>query len=325
MTVYQVRKKYYRKPDPGVWSGRIDHPKDPQTLRLHQAVDAVNILKGTVQDRRVILGFACDTGVKRNEGRPGAAGGPECIRKVLSSMAWHESEERITDLGDIVVSKGDLDGAQYELGRVIADLKLAGKHTVVLGGGHETAFGHFQGLLDFLIETDASPKPGIVNIDAHFDLRSYGELAHSGSPFLQAHELAAQENIDLKYFVYGINRDNNTASLFRKAKELGTRYCSNREVIEQEGASLHSLNEFMKGRSHIYLTICLDAFDASIAPGVSAPAWNGIGLRHALKVIDLVRSSGKMISADVCEMNPAYDPDHRTARTAATLVSELIR
>ena len=73
----------------------------------------------------------------------------------------------------------------------------------------------------------------------------------------------------------------------------------------------------------LYLTICMDVFNASIAPGVSAAAYNGIFadatfmhfFRHILK-------QDKLVAMDVAEVNPTYDIQERTARLAASLINE---
>ena len=192
------------------------------------------------------------------------------------------------------------------------------------GGGHETAFGHFSGISSFLKQNKPDAKLGILNIDAHFDLRPHNGIPHSGSPFLQAHEHAEQIDLDLKYFVYGINQDNNTKSLFNKADELGAQFCLNTEVFNNENKSLNKAQKFIKEREFIYLTICLDVFEVAIAPGVSAPAWNGLKLNDALNLIKVVKDSGKLISADICELNPEFDQHGQTAKTAGSLFSKLI-
>jgi len=65
-------------------------------------------------------------------------------------------------------------------------------------------------------------------------------------------------------------------------------------------------------------------FEASIAPGVSAPAWNGLKLNHALNLIQVLKESGKMISSDICELNPEYDLNGQTAKTSGSLFSAVI-
>ena len=130
--------------------------------------------------------------------------------------------------------------------------------------------------------------------------------------------------MDVTYFVHGLNKHNNTSSLFQTAKEWDVQYNTNQQVIRGDVTSLEKVQRFIENRSHIYLTICLDVFNVSIAPGVSAPAWHGIQLQHALDVISIVKKSGKLLSADVCELNPKYDQDNRTAKLAGMLVAELL-
>lgn len=91
------------------------------------------------------MGFACDEGVKRNAGRPGAAGAPDALRKALANMASHQGHERLVDLGNWVAPTPDLEGAQQALRDAVSRCLRAGMRTLVLGGGHETAFGHGAG------------------------------------------------------------------------------------------------------------------------------------------------------------------------------------
>jgi formiminoglutamase len=228
------------------------------------------------------------------------------------------------DAGNIIPEQEDLETAHLELGKAIHHILESNNTPFVIGGGHETAFGHFLGISSFLKQHNPSAKIGILNIDAHFDLRPHNGVSHSGSPFLQAHEHAEQIDQDLKYFVYGINQDNNTKSLFRKANELNTDFCTNVDIINSEKVSLERVTKFVDDRDFIYLTICLDVFESGSAPGVSAPAWNGLQLKHALNVIQLLKESGKVISADICELNPKYDSENITAKTAGSLFSAII-
>ena len=130
-----------------------------------------------------------DAGVRRNGGRPGAALGPDAIRHALYRLtpdAEHPESfaallDHTADLGDIDVT-GDVEADQERLGAVLAPLLADGVVPVVLGGGHETAYGHFLGYVG--AERDVE----ILNWDAHADVRNVGDGAHSGSPFRQALE-----------------------------------------------------------------------------------------------------------------------------------------
>jgi formiminoglutamase len=75
----------------------------------------------------------------------------------------------------------------------------------------------------------------------------------------------------------------------------------------------------------VYLTVCLDVLPGSLAPGVSAPAALGVPLAHVQTLMDAVLASGKLLAADIAELNPALDRDGLTARVAARLAARIAR
>lgn len=322
MSVSGINPDFYEKPDKNWWTGRVDSVKDLAQFRYHQVVKCVPIVELKKGNEIALLGFASDVGVARNGGRVGASQGPVEFRKAIGSLCWHNTATGFTDVGNIFPKNDELNLAQKQLGESVQRLLELDKRTFVIGGGHETAFGHYLGVASFLKQNKPQAKLGILNIDAHFDLRPHNGITHSGSPFLQAHEHAAKEGMDLKYFIYGINRHNNTASLFDKADELHAQYVENTEIQQYEVSAIKKLNKFISDRDVIYLTICLDVFNYVAAPGVSAPAWNGIELHHVFKVLDLVKKTKKLLSMDVCELNPKYDEQRKTAKLAGSLFSE---
>lgn len=315
--------KLYHPSKPENWSGRIDSRSDFDQFRFHQVAQCLDLNNFSSKNQTILLGFASDIGVQRNGGRIGASKGPEHFRSSIGSLCWHGGTDGFVDAGNIIPENEDLETGHAELGKAVHHILETENTPFVIGGGHETAFGHFLGISSFLKQHNPKAKLGILNIDTHFDLRPHNGIPHSGSPFLQAHEHAEQIDLNLKYFVYGINQDNNTKSLFHKANELGTEFCLNTEIFNNEKKSLEKVQEFIDGRDFIYLTICLDVFEAAIAPGVSAPAWNGLKVNHALNLINLVKDSGKLISADICELNPGFDQNGQTAKTAGSLFSSI--
>ncbi|NET33668.1 MAG: formimidoylglutamase [Cyanothece sp. SIO1E1] len=313
--------KLYKPCDPKIWKGRVDSAIDPKQFRWHQVVRIENAFKLEDGSEKVLLGFPCDVGVERNRGRLGAAEGPDYFRESVGSLCWHGDEAGFVDIGNIYPDRNNLEEAQVELGKLVHVLLQKQKIPCIIGGGHETAFGHYLGIASYLKETKPDAKLGIVNIDAHFDLRSYDELPNSGTPFLQALDHAVNNDTEAEYFVYGINPQNNTKSLFETADRFGVKYVINQKVNSNSMQSIEKLESFIQDKTHIYLTICLDVFEVSIAPGVSAPAWQGVKLSHAQQVLNLIKKSGRMISMDVCELNPRYDHNTITAKTAGMLVA----
>ena len=156
-------------------------PNDPRLGRLLGARLAAN-----ESPRAVILGFPSDEGVRRNGGRVGAAGGPRAIRAALYRLTpdprLQQFEEFLgytRDLGDLEISR-NLEADQDHLGEALAPYLETGVFVIVIGGGHETSYGHFQGYVR------AGKEVEILNWDAHPDVRELKQnQGHSGSPFRQ--------------------------------------------------------------------------------------------------------------------------------------------
>ncbi len=132
-----------------LWQGRDDSAEAPNALRLFQTIArAERFAPQEMPGDIALLGFACDEGVRRNKGRTGAADGPATLRRALANMASHQGHDRCVDMGTISVDGEQLEVAHQALREAVADCQRAGKRTLVLGGGHETAFGHGAGVLD---------------------------------------------------------------------------------------------------------------------------------------------------------------------------------
>lgn len=305
--------------DMSVWAGRTD--PEANSERWHQHIQSINQAdnKGVA-----LLGFASDAGVKRNEGRPGAHKGPPAIRRALAPLAWHRQGPAF-DAGDVECQGDALEDAQYNLGEQVAQLLDGGHLPIVLGGGHEIAFGSWQGLAHHVEALgEKAPKVGIINLDAHFDLRDPGYVRSSGTPFTQISEQCEQRGWSFQYACLGVSRASNTQALFQRAHELNVLVYEDREFIATRlDAVTRDIQHFITHCEHIYLTIDLDVLPAAEAPGVSAPAARGVSLALLEPLIEIIRDSGKLRLADIAELNPEYDIDNRTAKVAARLVHHL--
>ena len=304
---------------PFAWQGRTDAEEVGDSRRWHHVMR-------TFDERAhggvALIGFAVDEGVRRNGGRTGAAQGPAALRAALANMPVH-SEPALWDAGDVVCDGEALESAQDALAARVSSVMAQGCRPIVLGGGHEMAWGTFQGLVRTMPRHD---RLLIVNIDAHFDLR-IASRANSGTPFRQMAEWCAAHAQPFSYHVLGISRFGNTRALFDRADALGVRYVPDEQLQDAIG-----LTEAQAGLAvdlaqfdGVYLTICLDVLPAHVAPGVSAPASLGVPLHVVEPLVDQVLASGKLRAADLAELNPAHDEGGRTARAAARLVSRIAR
>ncbi len=304
-----------------LWTGRTDHTERRSSFRYHQIVEITDLdTLQAAKDRTVaIIGFECEEGVRRNQGRLGAAKAPNAIRQALASLPWKAKEgKRIVDVGNVACPNEELEAAQEELGNAVSAIFSKSMTPIILGGGHETLYGHYVGVRKH-IGKEASL--GIINIDAHFDLRSYEVQPSSGTMFRQILE----HDKNSSYFVLGIQRFGNTQELFDKADELGVRYVYEEEMTDarMDEISLF-VSEFIEKHDHIMLTLCTDVLNAAFAPGVSAPSPFGLTPMVVRTLIRTVAAHKKTLSFDICEVNPILDENGRTVKLGAYLTNEAI-
>ena len=311
----------HQNPSPSQWTGR----KSSQVEYWHQAVRTLaNLAFDQNSAKKVgIMGYAGEEGVKRNQGRLGTIEGPASIRKCLGALAHHlPASLPLFDYGDVFTWDGDLEASHQVITELTYQLLQSDHFPVWLGGGHDLAFAHGSAVLKR--SQEQGKKLGIINLDAHFDLRPLVDgKGHSGSPFYQ---LASNHPSQFHYLALGIQRAANPKSLFETADQVQAKYLvmedfrlKHWEYIEEQ------ICWFLDQVDSLYLSVDMDGFSSAFAPGVSAPSPMGFDPEVAFKVFDLVAKSKKLISLDVVELNPAYDQDLATARLAARCVEYILR
>ena len=214
-----------------------------------------------------------------------------------------------------------LEDGQDPLGHQVARLLDTGNPVVVLGGGHDTAWGSYLGRTR--CDRLRDQRVGVLNLDAHFDLRQADEPS-SGTPFLQMARADQEAGRAFDYTVLGISEPNNTGILFRTAEELGVEFLTDEQCQPRHlDAVLEVVDRLVERVDAIHLSIDLDVLPAAVAPGVSAPAGYGVPLETIQAVCHRVARSGKLVLVDVVELLPRMDVDGRTARAAARLITTL--
>ena len=156
--------------------GRIDG-NTTEVARFHQIIKYINLdsEKITLKNNQqgfAFIGSATDEGVRRNQGRLGAALAPQSIRQGMASFPVHFSDNiALFDCGNISDENGDLEKAQTEIGSYITKILEAGCTPILLGGGHDITYSNYLGIKSFLKNSQSNKKLGIINVDAHFDFR----------------------------------------------------------------------------------------------------------------------------------------------------------
>lgn len=312
------------------WKGRIDSTTDYDAFRWHQWVQPLDLNEVTVSIGGKLgfafIGFCSEQGVKRNKGRVGTALAPDFIRAQMSNFPCTFSQEvKFYDAGNILCDEISMEEGQRLLGLAvekILDLKL---FPIVLGGGHETTFGHFQGHLADLKKKEESLDMGIINFDAHFDLRPYDNGPSSGSMFRQIADIYKKEDAVYHYLPLGIQEHSNTVSLFKYAKEIGTDYILAKEIQNSNySVILEKIDTFLYECDSAYITICTDVFSSAFAPGVSATQSLGLDPEVVLPLIKHILRTRQVRGFDICEISPRFDQDNTTANLGAVLIFAVV-
>ncbi|MGP5374861.1 arginase family protein [Brachybacterium alimentarium] len=364
------------------WSGRHDGD-GPEHARWHQLVQVMGLhghdeaAEPATEPHVALLGFRSEEGVRRNQGRVGAAEGPVALRRALAPLALHgplaRGEVGLHDLGDAETLGEELEAGQAAAAELTARAldRPGSRLTVVLGGGHETAWSSYLGLVGSrkgpgagtgtgtgagagtgtgaVTGTDtragtgtgtgtgaaagaadpgmtsAERRWGVLNLDAHFDLRDEPQPT-SGTPFAQMAEAEEAAGRTLHYAVLGIAEPSNTGALFATARRLGVQWWTDEQCLAAGADGIRDVvAQFAADLDVLYLTIDLDVLPAAVAPGVSAPAAYGVPLPLIAAAVQAAASSGKLALLDVVELNPALDIEGRTARAAARLIDDAVR
>lgn len=311
-----MKKKYYQSFRKDQWKGRTDSDRPERWHQVIQGYDLNN--PHPLAGASVLLGFASDEGVRLNKGRTGAQEGPQQLRKSLAPLAYHRKIHPY-DAGDIICPEEKLAKAQRQLGKGVYTILEQGGRPMVIGGGHETAFGTYQGLRAW-----AGPEStiGIINLDAHFDVRSSEHGPTSGTPFRQMLEDSPGK---VSYLALGLEEAANTPTLFETAQRHHVQWVT-QDVLNQANGWERALPEVKALEQRVdvlYLSIDLDVFGASCAPGVSALNPLGCSPDRLVPIIDYLAQQPKLATVDICELNPTYDRDQQTAKLAARLVNRI--
>ena len=314
----------YLPPNKTQWQGRAD---TPPASSFFQIMQMLNLLDSphieTQQHTFALIGFRCDEGIRRNLGRVGAAEGPKAIRHALGRLPIQKQNLVCFDAGDIICMDGNLEASQQAFGEAIGFLLRQGITPIAIGGGHEIAWGHYQGIERVFPQQHL----GIINFDAHFDMRPLlpHEQGTSGTPFLQIAEAHRQAHRRFDYNCVGIQHAGNIRQLVETAKAYNAKIIWADELHQgQVEKCIDFVDRVADENEMVYASLCLDVFAAAFAPGVSAIQPLGLLPWHVIPLVRQLAASGKVISYDIAELSPRYDIDQCTAKLAANLIYEII-
>jgi formiminoglutamase len=240
---------------------------DPGDKRLGEFVQTT--APCSAKTKVSVVGYPDDEGIKLNSGRPGSALGPSAIRNFLYRTTPHShlSLKSFQDLGDLKVA--GLLKDRHEIARNSAVHELAsGRQLLALGGGNDYAYSDGMAFLDQF----NGQRPLIINIDAHFDVRSTENGLSSGTPFYRLLE----SGVEFDFVELGIQSLCNAKSHWDYVLSKKGKIITQEEILES-GQTLHAycmeaLADWILRPRPTFLAIDIDAFAWPYAAGSSA-AW----------------------------------------------------
>jgi formiminoglutamase len=224
------------------------------------------------------------------------------------------------DLGNLPVVS-DVAKGQAQLGNVLGELLKDQAVPIVLGGGHETAFGHYLGY------AAANLACGIINFDAHLDVRPFPNGPHSGSSFRQAMEYAPFPLKPGRYVVIGAQRQCVAQAHAQWVQKQQGRIYWLEEVSSRQKTTQvfeEELQRLGKECARIMVSVDADVFRQADVPGTSAPSPMGLQGSLFSEIALKAGSHSQVGSMEIVEINPQYDRDNQSVCWAALGIRQFL-
>lgn len=267
-----------------------------------------------------ILGAPFDGGTQF---RPGARFGPRAVREASTLFSFghagaydHEddvtylgSDVQIVDMGDADIVHTDTETSHANIETGVRAALAAGALPVLIGGDHSVNIPAIRAF------DDQGPFH-ILQIDAHLDFvdERHGVRHGHGNPMRRAAEKPYVTGLTQ----LGIRNVSSTAKEgYEAARDMGSDILSVRQV---RALGRDAILERIPAGERLYITIDIDGFCPSIAPGTGTPSHGGFLYYEVLEILQGVAKRNEIIGLDLVEVAPDYDPTGSTAILAAQLL-----
>ena len=267
-----------------------------------------------------IIGAPFDSGTQF---RAGARFGPRSVREASTLFSFghagaydHEDDKVYLDSDVKIIDMGDADIVHTDTVKSHANIEFAvkcalkaGALPVIIGGDHSVnipCISAFHGEKPF----------HILQIDAHLDFvdERHGVRFGHGNPMRRA----AEKNYVSGLTQLGIRNVSSTAKEgYEQARLMGSDIISVRQARQM--GMVNVINRIPKDE-RLYISIDIDAFCPSIAPGTGTPSHGGFLYYEVLEILKNIAYRNQIVGVDLVEVAPDYDPSGSTATLAAQVL-----
>ena len=286
----------------------------------------------------VLFGIPEDIGIRANHGKPGASKAWEACLNSFLNIQENEftNAENILLLGEIdcktemqkaanidnedpnyYTKLGDLvETIDEKVSFLMEKIVAAGKTPIIIGGGHNNAFGNIKGT------SKAIKKPlNILNIDAHTDLRKL-EHRHSGNGF----SFAQRDGFLGKYAIFGLHKNYTPQYIFDEIKSVSNiKFHLFEDLILQthqgKMAAFNSQLEFINKQPFGLELDC----DAIINFPSSAQSPSGFALNMVRNFLQLTSEEKNCKYLHICEAAPSYASPVQVGKALSFFITDFIK
>ncbi len=272
-----------------------------------------------------VLGAPFDLGTQY---RSGARFGPRAIREASTLFSFghagaydHEDDAtylaaettRIVDIGDADIVHTDTLQSHANIEAAVRKILAAGAIPVTLGGDHSVT-------IPTIAAFSGEPPLHVVQLDAHLDFvdERHGVRFGHGSPMRRAAERGWVSGLTQ----LGIRNVSSTAREgYEAARRMGSDILSVRQI---RALGIPAVLERIPSGTRTYVTIDIDGFDPSIAPGTGTPSHGGFTYYEGLELLAGIAQRTTVVGIDLVEVAPDYDHTGTTAFLAAQLLLNFV-
>ena len=275
-----------------------------------------------------VLGAPFDGGT---QWRPGARFGPRAVREASTLFSFghagaydHEddavylgSDVKLVDIGDADIIHTKTEQSHANIETAVRKILTAGALPVVIGGDHSVNIPFIRAFSDECAEYGPIH---IIQIDAHLDFvdKRHGVTAGHGNPMRRASEQDYVSGLTQ----LGIRNVSSTArDGYDDARKRGADILSVRQI---RALGTQAVLTRIPAAARYYVTIDIDAFCPSIAPGTGTPSHGGFQYYEILELLQGLTQRGQVVGVDLVEVAPAYDPTESIQILAAQLLLNFI-
>ena len=267
-----------------------------------------------------VLGAPYDFGTQF---RAGARFGPRAVREASTLFSFghggaydHEddatylgSDVRIVDLGDADIVHTNTEKSHANIKTGVNAMLDAGAFPVTIGGDHSINIPCIDAF-------EGRGEIHILQIDAHLDFvdERHGVRNGHGNPMRRAAEKPYVTGLTQ----VGIRNVSSTAKEgYEDARKMGSDIISVRQMRE---LGAQGVIDRIPEKARVYVTLDIDGFCPSIAPGTGTPSHGGFLYYEVLEMLQAVAKRHEIVGIDLVEVAPDYDHTGGTAILAAQIL-----